>query len=200
MQRRWPIVVGVIAVVCIIGFIWYFQSQRQTEQKVAPLPEPTPLEKEAESVRLAIEGQDLEVGSLQATDGGWAVFVTGQAVGTDLEEIQKQATDVFKGLHRTGATFADVGFLVRTDELKDVYGRTLKELPIVEIGLSGVTFAKIDWDGFDPKNFERVADRYWVHEEIQKLAEEKKQQSQGGGGGGQGGGGGGSSGGQGGSS
>ena len=76
------------------------------------------------------------------------------------------------------AEFSDIGLLLRTDELKDVYGNTLEDLPILEIGLSRQTLERIDWNGFEPTDFERVADRFWVHDEIRRLAAEKAAQDQ----------------------
>lgn len=187
MNRRWLVVLGVGLVVAA-GWLWYLQAQGKADPKLDPLPAPTPEERQADAIRVQVEGHDLTVEQLRATEAGWALFATGKAASTELEGLHKQVGDVFKGLDRLpGARFADIGILLRTDELKDVYGNTLKDLPVLEIGLSRATFETINWDGFDPQNFPRVADRYWVHEEIQRLALEKQeQQSAGGGEGGEG--------------
>lgn len=195
MTRGWLIAL-VVLVVAVGGGAWFAQHKGKSTGKLAPLPEKTPLEVEADKIRVAIEGRDREVASLQKTDAGWLVHIGAKAENPELEKIQKDAADVFEAVKGTKAPLAELALNVRTNALKDVYGNTLKDLPIAEIVLLGSTIEKVDWKGFDPKNFERIADRYWIHEEILRLHEEKKQgkQSGGGGSGSSGGAGGGSSG------
>lgn len=180
MGSRW-IGVTAVVVIALVGGLWLMQRGDKGEQKVAPLPEQTKLQQEESHIRVEVVGRDLEVKSLQHTPDGWALFVSGNGDGTDLDELLKQSAQLFQSLSRLDADFSDIGLLLRTDDLKDVYGNTLKELPIVEIGLSRQTFEKIDWNGFEPADFERVADRYWVHDEIKRLTAEKKAQEKSGG-------------------
>lgn len=195
-MSRWLVVLG-ICIAAAAGGIWYLQAQGQSDPKVNPLPAPAPEERQAAAIRVQVEGHDLTVQELHAAEGGWTLFAAGKAVGTELESLHKQVADVFKALDRVpDVRFADIGILLRTDELKDVYGHTLEDLPILEIGLSRTTFERIDWDGFDPQNFPRVADRYWVHAAIERMARENEaQQGMGGEGGEEGAGGSGSDGG-----
>lgn len=188
--RRWPILVGIVAALAVAGIVWFFVARNDPDSKVAPLPERTKEQEEADRIRVEVQGRDMDVETLNRSDSGWALFVTGESEGIELDLVLKQISELFIGLDRLDLSFTDVGILLRTSDLKDAYGNTLEELPIVEIGLSKETLEKIDWDGFAPQNFERVADRYWVHEEIQRMADEKKAQeeSQGQGGSGSGGG------------
>lgn len=187
MGSRWTVAIAVVAVVALVGTIWFLQKGDQ-EQKIAALPEQTQLEKEASRIQVEVAGRNLEVENLQYGSNGWALFVTGKAAGTDLEEILRQSAQLFQGLDRLDLDYSDIGLVLRTDDLKDVFGNTLKDLPILELGLSGETYNKIDWNAFEPTNFERVADRYWVHDEILRLAAEKAAKEKAGGAGSGGGG------------
>lgn len=196
MKRPWLTILGFLALVVLAGVWVVMQQQGNSKGKLAPLPEKTPLQIEQDKVRIEVEGLGAKIDTLTRADQGWIMHARMDAKDTDLEKIQAQAADLFKGISRAKAEMAEVGLLIRTSALKDVYGHTLKDLPVVEIVISGSTFSKIDWSGFDPKNLERVASRYWVHEEIIKLSEEKKaKEGQSGGGGASGGGGGGTDGG-----
>src|SRR5690606_27159551 len=77
---------------------------------------------------------------------------------------------------RTGAPVERVILVLRTDQLKDVYGNPLRDVVVARVGLSGDTFRRIHWDGFDPKNFARVADEFWPHPELQQPRAQREQE------------------------
>lgn len=177
MRSSWIAVIAVV-VIALVGVLWLVQIGGKERQKAAQLPELTEMEQEEGRIRVEVAGRDLEVESLASTPGGWSLFVAGDADGTELDRLLEQSAQLFQGLSRLDAEFSDIGLLLRTDELKDVYGNTLEDLPILEIGLSRQTLERIDWNGFEPTDFERVADRFWVHDAIRRLAAEKAAQDQ----------------------
>lgn len=170
----------VVCLVVLVGGIvgWFLVQQNRNQKEVAPLPEPTPLEAEGNALRIAVEGHGAKVTDLQHTDTGWIIRLETETRSSDLEQILADVADIHRSIGQTKAKVADVQTLVRTSELKDVYGRTLEKLPIVRIELPGDTFAAVDWKGFEPLNFNRIAALYWVHDEIEKIWAEKEAQKQ----------------------
>src|SRR5690606_9007711 len=82
----------------------------------------------------------------------------------------------FRELARSGVPIRESSIELKTSDLKDVWGNTLKDVPILRVGLKRETFERINWQGFDANNLERVADEYWIHDEVKKS--QQKQQGQ----------------------
>lgn len=187
VKQGWVIALVAVALVAT-GVVWFVQTGSQSEMKLAPLPEKPPLEIEADKLRIAVEGHEATIESLERVNDSWKLYVAADASSPELTEILKDVADLFKALEDTKVPLAEVAHMTRTSKLKDAYGNTLKDLPIVEILMYESTFSKVNWDGFDPEKFAEIADRYWVHDEVQRLHDEKKQTEQGGGNSGGGGG------------
>lgn len=135
---------------------------------------PTPEEKELQQIKIVASGGEL----VEATrgDDGWTVRVTHDVRLLELERLHDSTVRFFRELDRSNVPIKAASFELRTSELKDVWGNTLKDVPILRVGLSRETFERINWRGFDPKNFERVADEYWIHDEVTKSDESKGMQ------------------------
>lgn len=141
------------------------------------VPELTEDERELQMVRIAASSSKLVEARRQA--GGWVVRVVQESGSLDAQSAQQAAVRFFRELARTGVPVAAASVEVRTNDLKDVWGNPLKEVPVFRVELGGETFQRVNWRGFEPKNLERVADAYWEHDLL-------KQQAQQGGGGPQG--------------
>lgn len=170
MNRRWIIIIGILAVI-FIGVVWFIQGKGKSNSKLAPLPEPSPAEAARQQLSIGLEGMNATQVVLEQTEAGWLIQAETKAEKAEKDKVLKQAADIFSSVARTQVQISSIDLLVRTNELKDAYGNTLKELPILEITLSGATFAKVDWDGFDPMNFSRIADYYWIHPEVEKTSQ-----------------------------
>lgn len=105
--------------------------------------------------------------------------------------LAEQAHKFFRDLDRANVDIARTSFEAKSNSLKDVWGNTLEDVPVMRVELSRETFQQINWKGFRPDDFPRVADDLWIHEIVgrmeQQQKEEQQQQQQGGGGGQQGG-------------
>ncbi|WP_201317823.1 hypothetical protein [Paenibacillus sp. EPM92] len=101
------------------------------------------------------DGDKIVITRLQANDNLSNNMIKG---GMQLESIK-----VFKELFKV----ADVEEVAITWEfpMTDKYGNTSSS-PVMKIKLNRATATKINWDSFDKKNFESVANSYWEHPSI----------------------------------
>lgn len=105
---------------------------------------------------------------LQRTADGWEVEIEAETADAKLATVLSNARGLFRALAGTGVKVAAAGAVFRTSALHDLYGRPMKDLVIARIGFGAQTWRKMDWTGFDPRNFPQVADEYWVHELLQE--------------------------------
>ncbi|HEY8418016.1 MAG TPA: hypothetical protein VIK93_08285 [Limnochordales bacterium] len=208
MNRSWLWALAGLIVGALLGFFAFqgglgkaSSAERPPAAEVRRPPAETPEERERRAVAIAVRGVDGELVEAVHPGGGWRLGVEMRRRPPQLDELERDAMRAFREIHRTGAPVERVVVVLRTDHLKDVYGNPLKDVVVARVALSGDTFRRINWDGFDPKNFPRVADEFWLHDELQQQLVQREQQQtspgQAGGqaGGQQGGGGGGGSGG-----
>lgn len=150
-------------------------------------PPPSPEEAERTRIHIAVSGTENRLVEAQRDPEGWMLRVEGNAPDTDLAKLLETAHTLFTELNRTRAPMARVTAVFRTDSLKDVYGRPLKDVVIARLTLEKETFDRIHWQGFDPRNFRRVADEFWLHDllmqQIPSLQEQEAGQEEAGSGG-----------------
>ena len=168
--------------------------EQQPPAREMRVPVETPEERELRGLKIAAHGAAGQLADAVHTPDGWALGIEMSKRPAKLEELERDVLRMFREIKRTGAQVANVVLVARTDQLKDVYGHPLKDVVVARIRLTGDTFARINWDGFDPKNFTRVADELWLHDELLKQLQQRLAQEpspgQSGGQGGQGAGGG----------
>lgn len=101
------------------------------------------------------DGDKIVIAKLQANDNLSNNMIKG---GMQLESIK-----VFKELFK----IADVEEVAIAWEfpMTDKYGQTSSSI-VMKINLNRATATKINWDSFDKKNFESVANTYWEHPSI----------------------------------
>ncbi len=194
MNRGWVWAIIGVVIGGAIGAFAFRQDPvraRRAEQPpavTAPQAAETPEERELRHLSIAIRGAGGEIASAVLAESGWELGVELPRRTVRLEAVERDALRLFREIKRTGAPVAGIVLVTRTDELKDVYGHPLKNVAIARIRLSGATFERINWDGFEPKNFARVADELWLHDELQaQAAERMAQEAKGQGGSSQGG-------------
>ncbi|MFO7311491.1 MAG: hypothetical protein C0P61_005455 [Bacillota bacterium] len=140
------------------------------------MPVETPEERELRGLKIAAHGAEGQLTDAVQTPDGWALGIEMPKRPVQVERLERDALRMFREIKRTGARVANVVLVARTDQLKDVYGHPLKDVVLARIGLTGETFARINWDGFDPKNFPRVADELWLHDELLKQMQQRLEQ------------------------
>jgi hypothetical protein len=138
-------------------------------ERLRNIPGKTDYEKELQEIALLISGYNGELTEVFKENDLWHVYLkfTAQPVNKAMDLIKK-AGNVFAGLSDIKTHFAIMDITFYTDDLKDTYGHKLKGEPIIHIALSQETMEKINWPGFDDKNFPQVADVFWVHEKSAK--------------------------------
>lgn len=151
------------------------------------VPEESPEQRERRSLSIAIHGAEGKLVDAVRTLTGWSLGVEMPQRPAQLEQVERDVLRMFREIRRTGLPVANVVLVARTDQLKDVYGHPLKDVVLARVRLTGETFARINWDGFEPKNFWRVADEMWLHDELLKQLQQRLQQESQGQTGGQGG-------------
>lgn len=174
MNRGWLWALLGLCVGVAVGF-FAFQGGpgRANPQNPSPatpvrVPEPTPEERERRELGVAVRGADGDLVQAVRAGTGWTLGVELPRRPVQLDQLERDAMRLFREIKRTGVSVDRVALLVRTDQLKDVYGNPLKDVAIARVGLSGATFQRINWDGFDPRNFPRVAEEFWLHPELQQ--------------------------------
>lgn len=174
MRTGWWWVVLVVAVFVIAGAA-FTVGQLAAMPKDPPklrLDPPTEQEKELQEIRIVTFDGTL----VEATPSpqGWTVRFEQDAKKLELESLEKQAHTFFRDLERTGIKVARTSYEAISSSLKDVWGNELKDIPVFRVELSDEAFQRINWEGFDPKNLQRLADDWWIHDEI-RLKEQEKQ-------------------------
>lgn len=150
------------------------QAQERSAIEVRRPPE-SPEEKERRTLHIAVRGSDGELVEAERAPTGWRLGVELIRRPVRLGQVERDIMRVFQEIRRTGAPMERVTLVVRTDQLKDVYGHPLENVVLARVELSGATFRRVNWDGFDPKNFPRVADDLWLHDELLQQLEERRQ-------------------------
>lgn len=181
--RRWGwlVVTALVLGGGIFGFTAMNQGrgQRDADPPIA-LPAPaTPVEEERTRLHIAVSGTDNRLVQAERGPEGWLLRVEADSQDPDLAHLLESAHTLFTELDRIRVPIAQVIVVFRTDALKDVYGHQLKDVVIARIGLEKETFERINWNGFDPRNFPRVADELWLHDLlIQQLSDLQQQTDQ----------------------
>ncbi len=138
-------------------------------------------QEEQELLKIKIAAAELEIEEVRKTADGWVVRVAKDTAELDLAKMSQEAATFFHDLARADVEIAATSYVVRTSDLKDVWGNRLTDVSLLRIGLDRPTFARINWGGFDPKNFPRVTDDFWMHDLVAEKA--RAQQNEGGEGG-----------------
>lgn len=167
------------AVILVVGATAFAVGRMVAGPRSTPpihVSPPSPEERERQQLRVAASEGEL----VEATPGpeGWIVRYEEEAEHLSLPSILEQAARFYRDLDRTQVQIAETSYTARSSALKDVWGNTLENVALLHLELSGPTFRRINWRGFDPKNFERVAEAFWVHEEILRMEREKKEEGQ----------------------
>lgn len=200
MARRW-IIVGICVVAVAVGgfFLWKGVRGQAKAQQKPPMtaPEKTEGELQRQQLQAAVLGAGGQLKTIEHSPKGWTLGIEVPGTNANLSDTLNDTLLLMSELNRVDAPIEYTTVVHRTDKFKDVWGHELSDVVTARIGLSGDTFSKIDWTGFDQTNFPRIADEFWLHDLLvtQPLAppEEQRSGSMGGGGGsgGDGGGGGG---------
>jgi len=200
---KWNWIVWTVAGVLVLAIVGgsMFALGRMSgsdggEQKRPAVQTPRPSEEERELQKIKIAASETTLEEARRTPDGWVVHVASESKELDLKKLSEGAAKFFKELARSGVEIAATSYVVRTNDLKDVWGNRLRDVPLLRVELDKQTFARVNWDGFDPQNFPRITGDFWIHDLVAQKAREQEQQGggqqgQGGQGGGQAGGGGG---------
>lgn len=179
-KALWVVLGAVILVVGATAFaVGRMMAGPQSTPQIDVSP-PSPEERERQKLRIAASEGKL----VEATPGpeGWIVRYEEEAKELGLQPLLENAARFYRDLDRARVPIAETSYTARSNALKDVWGNPLRDVALLHMELSGATFRRINWRGFDPKNFERVAEAFWVHEEILRMEREKKEKEQQGGG------------------
>lgn len=190
MARKWVwTAVGLIACAAVIWAFWG-ELPGQAKQETDPIAagdkasqRDNPVEQQREELHAAVIGVNAELVEVQPSDDGWTLGVEIAEVPPDVKVMFDKAMQLFRELDRTRIPLQQITILFRTDEFKDVWGNPLKGVAAARLGLAGDVFHQINWHGFEPKNFERLANDWWMHELVAPLNEGGQGGGQQGGGG-----------------
>lgn len=176
-MKRWSWVLAVLAAVAIGGGTLLAGALGGGDEPAkVRLPSLTPEERELRELKVAASAVKLV--EARREPGGWVVRVQQKTSSLSPKTLQEAAQRFFRELARTGLPVLETSFEARADSLRDVWGHRLEDVPVFRVALSGETFARINWNGFDPGNFPRVADRYFEHVLVQQAGEEEKRAGQ----------------------
>lgn len=195
MARKWIWLSIVLVIAGGIGFFLFKGGPGQARSDTNPIEAAekageTELQQQREALKLAVIGADGQLHEARHVSDGWIIGIELKATTLHRTNMMKDALTLFEELDRTNVPIEQVTVDFRSNELKDVYGHQLHDVAVMKIRLERPTFRRINWHGFETDNFERVADEFWVHEEVLKREQSGQQGGQGGvGGGGAGGGG-----------
>jgi len=115
---------------------------------------------------LAMPPAAVQVVKSSKDEAGWIVNIEAKIASAELLSAFSTLIKTFAEVKRTDVSIAGIDLMLSTDALRDIFGRTLKDTPIVRIKLAGDTFQLINWVGFDPRNFSTVATDFWMHEKL----------------------------------
>lgn len=170
MKYAWAFI---LAAVLVIGAGGYYLLSQQNQSKAAPdslteIEKLTPEEKSRLEIDRSVSGLGGELIQAEPTDQGWIVVAEFGESDVNLETTLETAQNVFSELARIGIALDEAVTIFRTDSLRDLYGHQLKDVVIARIGLNGRTFERVNWHGFEFMNFARIADEFWLHDELEK--------------------------------
>lgn len=199
MRSRWIwafVVMGILVVAGAAFTVTRLGGPTGDMQQLQVTP-PTDEEKERQEIEIAASEGELKEAVRHAD--GWVVRFEQEVSEIAEDALMQHAHTFFRDLDRTGVDIRLAGFVAITNTLRDVWGNSLSDVPVVRIEVERDTFERINWQGFQPEDFPRVADYFWIHEIVERKEEEEaaqdeqqgQEQEGGGGGGGNGGGGGG---------
>lgn len=201
MARAW--VWGVVILLAAAAGGWLFfagaPGQARDSDDAARAREQVmdkdPVQVQQERLTLAVLGVDARLVEARPEAGGWTVGIEMSDVPPSESRMFQKVMSALKEVARTEVPIRHATVVLRSDDLKDVYGNTLKDVVIGRLQLGGTAFERINWHGFEPRNFRRLADEWWLHPEVSTLEQEQQEAAGSGPGGGSGGGGSGGSGG-----
>lgn len=162
----WTVIVAAVLVLgggsFAVGWLMGQDGEERSESPTVHFHELNPIERERQEIAIAAgEGEIVEA---TLTPDGWIVRVEEEAIQIQPDELLVAARRFFQNLERAEISIIQSSYEARTNQLKDVWGNRLERVPLVRIALSGETHSKVNWRGFDPKNFPRIADDFWVHD------------------------------------
>lgn len=137
------------------------------------MQEPTKEEEERNRIRLSlfttgpIPAEKLQL-QLEHVGTGWKIGIDAESEDGKIATILEDARVLLRTLAGTGASVKMVSLHMYTSGLNDIYGKAMEHLLVARIGLSEATWRKADWSGFDPRNFAKVADDFWLHPLLQQ--------------------------------
>jgi hypothetical protein len=100
---------------------------------------------------------------LQRQNDRWSVQIKAAIDDGLLATALKTARSLLHALDRAKAPIHTVELSIYASAVRDVYGQILQDLKIARIAFTSATWEKVDWVGFDPRNFSLVADEYELH-------------------------------------
>lgn len=184
MQKNVVWVTAAVAALVIAGAAFFVGRLAAMPKESPPVASQEPTQEEKERQRIVVAASEGKLVEATPTESGWIVRFEQEAAGLSQDGLLKQAHAFFHDLNRTGVQVARTSFEARSNALRDVWGNPLSDVPVLRIQLSKDTFSRINWQGFEPQHFSRVADDFWLHDVIRQ---KKTEQAQGGQGGEQGG-------------
>lgn len=196
MAPRWIIVSICVLAVGVGGFfLWKGVRGQAKAQQKSPItaPEKTVGELQRQQLQAAVLGAGGELKTIEHSPKGWTLGIEVPATNANLSDTLNDTLLLMSELNQVDAPIEYTTVVYRTDKFKDVWGHELRDVVTARISLSGDTFSKIDWTGFDQTNFPRIADEFWLHDLLvtQPLTPPEEQGGEGMGGDGSGGDGGG---------
>src|SRR5690625_1555932 len=114
MKRGWITIMCITLALAIAGVMWSVKMQGKKQARIAPLPEKTEEEKLLDQLRIAVEGQNMRLVTVEQNEEGWNVGIAYDTNSTDLVSLLLQASSLFHGIARTKVKVNNIYFLTRT--------------------------------------------------------------------------------------
>jgi len=151
-------------------------SIAETKQTVATQPPATPtkatIEQQIEKIIQDTTQKNLKQVNISQVDGEKNIVVI-HIIGKEnlttsmtRKGIYRDGADLFKKLYTSGLPIKEVAEIIYMP-LTDKYGNTSDDV-VVKMTLNSTTAAKINWNGVDTLNFNKVADSSWIHPALLK--------------------------------
>jgi hypothetical protein len=159
---------GVMVISIGIGIGLGFWSGARFEPAAPHAVQHSQEEREERKMReLLLTSGPLPAGQLQLQlhrrDEGWLVRINATIDDGLLITALQTARGLLHALARAKAPIQEVELALRTNAVRDVYGQVLSDLELARIVFTKATWDKVDWVGFDARNFALVADVYKLH-------------------------------------
>src|SRR5690606_31026776 len=119
-------------------------------------------EEEKQFRQIVIAASEGKLREAVRKEDGWVIGYELEVDTLELESLLQGAHRFFRDLNRFNIGVRTVEFVAITNTLRDVWGNALEDVPVLRVELEKETFEKIQWQGFDAKNFPRVADLFWA--------------------------------------